>query len=160
MAKSKKKAKPGSTTIAQNRKARHDFHIHDRIEAGVMFAGWEVKACRAGRAQLTDSYVVFEGGEPYLLNCQIQPLPEASTHFVTEPTRKRKLLLNHREISKLQEAADQKGYTIVALSLYWKKHLIKCEVGTAKGKQQHDKRQDDKDKDWARQKERMLKHDQ
>ncbi len=157
MSKSKKKKAPGGSTIAQNRRARHDYFIQDKFEAGLALNGWEVKALRAGRGQLTDSYVIFKNNEAWLMGAQIQPLPEASTHFVTDPTRTRKLLLNRREIDKLQDANEAKGYTIVVTSLYWKKHLVKCEVATAKGKQQHDKRQTEKQRDWDVQKQRILR---
>ena len=157
MGKASKKKKPSDNTIAQNKKARHDFFIENRFEAGLALAGWEVKALRAGRGQLTDTYVTFKNGEAWLLGAQIQPLPEASTHFVTDPLRTRKLLLNRREISKLQEAAEQKGYTIVATALYWKNHLVKCEVALAKGKQLHDKRQSEKERDWNLQKQRTMR---
>lgn len=153
-----KKKKPGSNTIAQNKKARHDYFIEDRFEAGLVLTGWEVKALRAGRGQLTDSYVVFHKDEAWLLGTQIQPLPQASTHFVTEPNRTRKLLLHRRELEKLYEATTQKGHTIVATALYWKNHLVKCEVAIAKGKQQHDKRQTEKDRDWDKQKQRVMQH--
>ncbi|SMF00413.1 SsrA-binding protein [Alteromonadaceae bacterium Bs31] len=154
-----KKKKPGSNTIAQNRKARHDFFITDRFEAGVALAGWEVKALRAGRGQLTESYVIFNKNEAWLMGAQISPLPQASTHFVTEPTRTRKLLMHRRELDKLHEATTQKGHTIVATALYWKNHLVKCEVAIAKGKQQHDKRQSEKEKDWNLQKQRIMSVD-
>lgn len=157
MTKPKKKKGNQGGTIAQNRRARHDYFIEDRFEAGVALNGWEVKALRAGRGQLTDSYVTFKNGEAWLMGAQIQPLPEASTHFVTEPTRMRKLLLNRRELTKLQEASDAKGYTIVATALFWKRHLVKCEVALAKGKQQHDKRQSDKERDWGVQKQRIMR---
>ena len=119
--------------------------------------GWEVKALRAGRGQLTDSFVNFHNGEAWLSGAQIQPLPEASTHFVTDPTRARKLLLNRRELSKLKEASERAGYTVVATSLYWKNHLVKCEVALAKGKQLHDKRQTEKQRDWNLQKQRLMR---
>lgn len=158
MAKPKKKKGAQSSTIAQNRKARHDYFIEERIEAGIALAGWEVKALRAGKGQLTDSYVYFKNGEAWLLGAQIQPLPQASTHFVIDPQRTRKLLLNRREITKLQEAVEAKGYTVVATALYWKSHLVKCEVALAKGKQQHDKRQTEKERDWNIQKRRIMSH--
>ncbi len=157
MSKAKKKQKPGSNTIAQNRRARRDYFLEEKFEAGLALAGWEVKALRAGRGQLTDSYVVFHQGEAWLMGAQIQPLPEASTHFVTEPTRTRKLLLHRKQISKLQDANDQKGYTIVCTAMYWKKHLVKCEVCLAKGKQMHDKRQTEKERDWNLQKQRTMR---
>lgn len=152
-----KKKAPSDNTIAQNRRARHEFFIDERLEAGVALAGWEVKSLRAGKGQLTDSYVVFHNGEAYLHNVLIQPLQTASTHFVTEPTRTRKLLLKAREIQRLREANEQKGYTILVLSLYWKAHLVKVEIAIAKGKQMHDKRDAEKDRDWARDKERTMR---
>ena len=156
MSKSKKKQN-SSNTIAQNRKARHDFFLQDKMEAGIALAGWEVKALRAGRGQLTESYVVFDKGEAWLLGAQIQPLPQACTHYVTEPGRMRKLLMKRKELSKLAIASEQKGYTIVATALYWKNHLVKCEVALGKGKQQHDKRQTEKDRDWNIQKQRTMR---
>ena len=159
MSKKKKSKGQQSNTIAQNRRARHDYFIEDRFEAGLALAGWEVKALRAGKGQLTESYVIFKNAEAWLLGAQIQPLPQASTHFVTDPTRTRKLLLNRKELSKLQEATEQKGYTVVATALYWKKHLVKCEVALAKGKQLHDKRQTEKERDWNLQKRRIMSAD-
>ncbi len=157
MSKANKKKKPTNTSIAQNRRARRDYFLEEKIEAGLALTGWEVKALRAGRGQLTDSYVVFKDSEAWLMGAQIQPLPEASTHFVTEPTRMRKLLLQSRQISKLQEANEQKGYTIVVTAMYWKQHLVKCEVCLAKGKQMHDKRQTEKERDWSVQKQRAMR---
>ncbi len=148
--------KASSNTIAQNKKARFDYFIVEKFEAGIVLQGWEVKSLRQGKAQLTDSYVFIKDGEAFLLNCQIQPLATASTHFVCEPTRYRKLLLHEKEISKLAGYADQKGHTVVATALYWKKHLVKCEVCLAKGKQLHDKRQTEKERDWNREKQRAL----
>lgn len=152
------KKKSPDNTIAQNKKARFDYFIQETIEAGVALLGWEVKSLREGKAQLTDSYVMFKNGEAWLLGSQIQPLLSASTHFVTDPTRTRKLLLNHKEIAKLQIATEQKGLTVVATALYWKGHLVKCAVALAKGKQSHDKRDTEKDRDWDRQKQRVLRH--
>ncbi len=152
----KGKNKPSSNTIAQNKKARFDYFLVEKFEAGVALQGWEVKSLRAGKGQLTDSYVHLKNGEAFLLNCQIQPLATASTHFVCEPTRYRKLLLHQKEINKLEAFADQKGYTVVATALYWKRHLVKCEVCIAKGKQLHDKRQTEKERDWNREKQRAL----
>ncbi|MEY4590279.1 MAG: SsrA-binding protein [Pseudomonadota bacterium] len=152
-----KKKAPTDATIAQNRKARHDYFIEERIEAGLVLAGWEVKSLRAGKGQLTDSFVIFKNNEAFLHGVLIQPLQTASTHFVTEPSRTRKLLMKEREIRRLREASEQKGYTVVVLSLYWKTHLVKCEVALAKGKQQHDKRDAEKDRDWARDKERTMR---
>ncbi|MDQ2076361.1 SsrA-binding protein SmpB [Marinimicrobium sp. ABcell2] len=152
----KTKKKPSGNTIAQNKKAKFDFELHERTEAGVALLGWEVKSLRQGKVQLTDSYVIFKNGEAWLLGSHITPLPTASTHFVTDPTRTRKLLLKRKEIAKLQAAAEQKGYTVVATALYWKAHLVKCEVALGKGKQLHDKRQTEKERDWDRQKQRVL----
>lgn len=152
----KTKKKTGSNTIALNKKAKFDFELHDRMEAGLALQGWEVKSLRKGKVQLTDTYVIFKNGEAWLLGTHITPLPEASTHFVTDPTRTRKLLLKRKEIAKLQEAAEQKGYTVVATALYWKAHLVKCEVALGKGKQLHDKRETEKARDWDRQKQRIL----
>jgi len=154
MSKPKKKKGHQNNTIALNKKASHDYFIEDRFEAGIVLTGWEVKALRASRGQITESYVIFKNNEAWLLGLQIQPLPQASTHFVTDPTRTRKLLLNRRELSKLQEATEQKGRTVVATALYWKTHLVKCEIATAKGKQQYDKRQTEKAREWNLQKQR------
>ena len=152
-----KKKKPQGNTIAQNKRARHEYFIEERFEAGLALAGWEVKALRAAKGQITDSYVIFKNGEAWLLGAQIQPLPQASTHFVTDPTRTRKLLLKHRELNKLQEAVEQKGHTVVAMALYWKNHLVKCEIAIAKGKKLHDKRDTEKERDWNLQKQRLLR---
>jgi len=157
MSKASKKKKAPSTTIALNKRARHDYFIDQRFEAGLALNGWEVKALRAGKGQLTESYVYIKNGEAWMSGAQIQPLPEASTHFVTEPTRIRKLLLKRKEISLLQEGVERKGFTIVATAMYWKRHLVKCEVALAKGKQQHDKRQADKERDWGLQKQRVMR---
>ncbi|MFA5496232.1 MAG: SsrA-binding protein SmpB [Porticoccaceae bacterium] len=158
MSKKPNKQHTGSTTIAQNKRARHDYFIEERFEAGVSLQGWEVKSLRAGKAQLTDSYVIFKDGEALLLGAQVTPLATASTHFVTDPTRTRKLLLNRREIDKIAGAVQAKGYTCVALSLYWKKHMVKCEIALAKGKADYDKRETLKERDWQRQKQRLMRH--
>jgi SsrA-binding protein len=155
----KKNQKNTGTTIALNKKAKFDFELFERIEAGVALTGWEVKSIRAGKGQITDSYVFFKNGEAWLLGSHIHPLASASTHFVTDPTRTRKLLLNRKEITRFQEAIEQKGYTVVATALYWKEHLVKCEIALAKGKQQHDKRETEKDRDWARDKQRLFQTD-
>ncbi|AMX01782.1 SsrA-binding protein SmpB [Microbulbifer thermotolerans] len=155
----KKKKAQTSSTIALNKKARHDYFIEEKIEAGLELQGWEVKSCREGKAQLTDSYVIFKNGEAWLLGARIQPLPSASTHYVTEPDRTRRLLLNKRELAKLIAATEQKGYTVVATALYWKKHLIKCEIALAKGKAKHDKRETEKARDWNREKQRLMRRD-
>ena len=155
---SKKAKKPGGNTIAVNRRAKFDYHIDQRFEAGLALEGWEVKSLRAGKAQLVDSFVQIHQGEAWLHGAHIPPLPSTSTHIVADPTRTRKLLLHRDEIAHIFGATSAKGYTCVALALYWKGPNAKCEIGLAKGKKQHDKRQDSKDKDWARQKERILKH--
>jgi SsrA-binding protein len=155
----KKKSAQASNTIAQNKKARHDFFIEEKFEAGLELQGWEVKSCREGKAQLTDSYVLFKDDQAWLLGSRIQPLPSASTHFVTEPDRTRRLLLKRRELDKLMIAVEQKGYTCVATALYWKQHLIKCEIALAKGKAKHDKRETEKERDWDRQKQRVMRSD-
>ena len=152
----KKQNKNSGNTIALNKTAKFDYELHERFEAGVALLGWEVKSLRAGKVQLTDTYVIFKNGEAWLLGSQITPLATASTHFVTDPLRTRKLLLNRRELTRLQEAVEQKGYTVVATALYWKTHMVKCEIAIAKGKQQHDKRETEKDRDWARQKQRIF----
>ncbi len=148
---------PGSSTIVVNRKARHEFFIEDTYEAGLVLEGWEVKSLRAGRVQLVDSYVILKDGEAWLLGALINPLPTASTHINPDPTRTRKLLLHNHELSRLIGAVERKGYTLIALKLYWKKGRAKAQIGLAKGKQQHDKRATEKDREWQRQKQRILK---
>jgi SsrA-binding protein len=144
------------TTIALNRRARHDYFIEQSIEAGLVLQGWEVKSLRSGRAQLTESYVVLKNGEAWLLGCHITPLATVSiNHSRPDPTRTRKLLLNERELSKFAGSIMRKGYTLIALKLYWKKNRIKLEIGLAKGKQEHDKRASIKEKDWQREKMRL-----
>ncbi len=147
----------GTSSIAVNKKARHDFFIEDRIEAGVALEGWEVKSLRAGRVQLVDSYVILKDNEAWLLGALITPLPTVSTHFIPDPKRTRKLLLHREELDKLIGAVERKGYTLLALALYWKRGKCKVELGLAKGKQAHDKRATERDRDWAREKERLLK---
>ena len=154
----KNKPKQQSNSIAQNRKARHDYFIEEKFEAGVALQGWEVKSLREGRLNLTDSYVIFKNGEAWLLGTNITPLNTVSTHFVTDPTRSRKLLLNYRELKKMEESVKQKGRTCVCTGLYWKGHLVKCEIALAKGKATHDKRMDSKERDWNRQKQRLMRH--
>lgn len=154
----KKSSKANSSTIAQNKRARHDYFIEDKFEAGIALQGWEVKSLRAGKVQLVDSYVFVKNGEAWLMGAQISPLQTASTHFVTDSKRTRKLLLNEREIERISSAVQAKGYTCVVLSLYWKGHLAKCEIGLAKGKADHDKRETEKERDWQRQKQRIMRH--
>ncbi len=153
------KKKPGKpdNTIARNKKARHDYHLEDRFEAGIALQGWEVKALRAGKAQITESYVFFKNDEAFLLGAQISPLQTASTHVHPDPTRTRKLLLKRREIDKLIDATQQKGFTCVCTAMYWKSHLVKVEIALAKGKEKHDKREDEKNRDWNREKQRVLR---
>ena len=150
------KIRPG--TIALNKKARHDYFIEERFEAGVALQGWEVKALRAGRLQLKEGYVLLKDGEAWLFGAHIAPLPTTSTHVTADPTRSRKLLLHRRQIDSLVGAVERKGHTIVPLAMYWKNGRAKLEIGIAKGKKQHDKRADSRDRDWQREKARVLKH--
>jgi len=153
-----KKPKVSPDTIVANRKARHEYFIEDSLEAGLVLTGWEVKALRAGRVQLVDSYVIFKDGEAWLLGALITPLQTASTHFVTDPQRTRKLLLQKRQLAYLMGAVQQKGYTCLCLKLYWKNHLVKAEIALAKGKQLHDKRDTDRERDWNLEKQRVMRH--
>jgi SsrA-binding protein len=143
--------------IVQNKKAQHDYFIEDRYEAGLVLEGWEVKAVRAGRAQLNEAYVVIRGGELFLLNGHISPLPTASTHITPDPTRTRKLLLKAEEIRKLIGKVERAGYALVPLDLHYSKGRIKLEVGLAKGKRQFEKRADEQEKEWKRQQQRLLR---
>lgn len=152
-----KKATSGGGVIAQNRKAGFEYHIEERIEAGIALEGWEVKSLRAGRVQLAEAYVVMKNEEGWLIGAHMTPLNSASTHVIATPTRSRKLLMKRRELDHLVGAVDRKGYTLVPLSLYWKDGRAKLELGLAKGKAAHDKRASEKDKDWAREKSRVLK---
>ena len=154
---SKKKPKTPDNTIAQNKRARFDYHLLETFEAGVVLTGWEVKALRAGKAQLSDSYVLIKDGEAWLLGSQITPLETASTHFVTDPTRTRKLLLHKKELAKILAATAAKGQTCVCTRLYWKGHLVKAQIALAQGKQSHDKRRTERDREWDRQKQRLLR---
>lgn len=149
--------KRSNNSIALNKRARHDYHVEETFEAGVALTGWEVKSLRAGKGQLTDSYVTLKKGEAWLIGSHIMPLNTASTHVIADPTRSRKLLLHKKELGKLFGATSQKGYTAIALGLYWKGPLVKCQVALAKGKKQFDKRQTEKNRDWARQKQRIMK---
>ena len=154
----KKKVKPNSNTIALNKRARHDYFIEDEIEAGLELQGWEVKSMRAGKANISDSYVIFKNGEAFLFGASIQPLNVASTHIVCDPTRTRKLLLNKRELASLFGKANRDGFTILALSLYWKSAWAKVKIGLAKGKKQQDKRDDIKEREWKVTKDRIMKN--
>jgi SsrA-binding protein len=156
-AKSADKSDRASRPIAENRKARFDYFIEERYEAGLVLQGWEVKSLRAGKANITEAYVFLKGGEAYLLGAHFIPLITASTHVQADPTRTRKLLLNEREISHLLGAVEREGYTIVPLELYWKAGRAKLAIGLAKGKKQHDKRATEKERDWQRDKARVLR---
>lgn len=145
------------STIADNRKAFHDYFIEDRVEAGLVLEGWEVKAIRDGRANLKESYVVVKRGEIFLIGAHISPLASASTHVQPDPTRTRKLLLHAEQIEKLIGKVERAGYTLVPINLHNTRGRIKLEVGLAKGKKQHDKRDAEKDREWARQKQRLMK---
>lgn len=157
MSKSKSRAKATPNTIALNKKARHDYFVEKNYEAGLSLLGWEVKSLRAGNAQLKEAYVVIRNGEAWLIGAHFTPLASASTHVNADPTRSRKLLLHRRELDVLIGNVERKGYTLVPLALYWKTGRAKLDVGLAKGKKQHDKRATEKDRDWRRQKERLLK---
>jgi SsrA-binding protein len=153
-----KKQKTENPPIALNRQARHDYFIEETLEAGLALQGWEVKSMRDGRVQLKESYVLLKNGEAWLFGSHITPLPTASTHVRADPTRTRKLLLHRQELNRLLGAVERKGYTLVPLALYWGKGKIKLEMGLAKGKKAHDKRAVEKDRDWQRQKQRVLRH--
>ena len=157
MAKKKTATGSGGSTIALNKKARHDYFIEDRIEAGLALQGWEVKSLREGRVQLSESYILLRGNEAWLFGMHISPLLSASTHVTPDATRTRKLLLHRREIDKLTGAVERKGYTLVPLALYWKRGRAKLEIALARGKQSHDKRAADKERDWSREKQRLLR---
>lgn len=153
-----KKSKPtGNSTIALNKKAGHEYFIQDRFECGLVLEGWEVKSLREGRIQLKESYVTVKAGEAFLLGAHISPLSTASSHIHPEPLRSRKLLLHRQELNKLIGLVDRKGYTLVATAMYWKNNRAKLEIGLAKGKKLHDKRASEKDRDWQRDKQRILK---
>ena len=152
-----KKPQANSGTIALNKKAKHDYFVEDRFEAGIALTGWEVKSLRAGKGQLVDSYILLKDGEAYLLGAHISPLKTASTHVIADPTRTRKLLLKARELDKLLTGVQQKGFSCVPLALYWKGHLVKCEIALVRGKKDFDKRQTEKERDWAREKQRVVR---
>jgi len=156
--KSKKNKTQQNNTIAVNRQARHDYFIEERFEAGLVLEGWEVKSLREGRVQLKESYVAIKRGEAWLSGAHISALTSASTHVNPIAVRMRKLLLNRHELNKLIGAVERKGYTLMPLSMYWKHGRAKLEVGLAKGKQLHDKRATAKDRDWQREKARIMKH--
>lgn len=144
-------------SIIDNRKAFFDYFIEDRYEAGLVLEGWEVKALRAGRGQIKEGYVIIRDGELFLIGAHISPLPEASTHIHPDPVRTRKLLLHSEEISKLISKVEQKGHTLVPLNFHYKGGRVKCEIGLAKGKKLHDKRETEKKRDWDREKQRLMR---
>lgn len=144
-------------TIADNRKAFHDYFIEERFEAGMALEGWEVKSIRAGRVQLKEAYVIVKSGEIFLFGSHISPLSTASTHIKPDPVRDRKLLMHASEISKLIGKVERAGYTLVPLNLHFSKGRIKCEIGLAKGKKQYDKRETEKARDWQREQQKLLK---
>ena len=144
-------------TIAVNKRARYEYHIEDRLEAGISLEGWEVKALREGQIQFSDSYVLLKDNEAFLFGCLLNPLSTVSTHITPDPTRTRKLLLHRREIDRLKGAVDRKGKTVIPTAMYWLRGKVKVEIAIASGKRQHDKRKVQKDRDWERQKSRIMK---
>lgn len=146
----------GSGTIALNKRARHDFHLDDRFEAGLALQGWELKSIRAGRANITEAYAVILRNELFLVGAQMTPLISASSHVVADPQRTRKLLLHRHEIDRLIGRVERDGYTVVPTALYWKGNKVKAELALARGKQKHDKRDSERERDWNREKQRLL----
>jgi len=157
MGTAKAKKKDAGGTIALNKRARHEYHIDEHYEAGIALLGWEVKSLRAGRANLGDAYAIVKAGEIYLFGASFVPLISASTHVVADDRRTRKLLLNRAEIDKLIGAIERKGYTLIPLALYWKQNRVKVDLGVARGKQEHDKRDTEKERDWNREKQRVMR---
>ncbi|MCP4696269.1 MAG: SsrA-binding protein SmpB [Gammaproteobacteria bacterium] len=155
-----KKNTSSGSTICLNKKARHDYFLNDRFEAGLVLEGWEVKSLRAGQVQVRDAYVIIKDGEAWLLGAVITPLATASTHIHPDPQRTRKLLLHEKEISTLFGAVERKGEALIPVAMYWKRGRAKLEIALAKGKKAHDKRSTERDRDWNREKERIMKHDQ
>ncbi|SMN00830.1 tmRNA-binding protein SmpB [uncultured Candidatus Thioglobus sp.] len=153
----KKNKKTSSNTIVVNKKARHDYFIEQTFEAGLCLEGWEVKSLRDNKVHIKESYIILKNNEMFLFGSHISALKNASTHVNPDPIRTRKLLLNRIEINRLRDKINQKGATVVPLKLYWARGRVKLEIGVAKGKKQHDKRQDIKEKDWKRDKQRALK---
>lgn len=152
------KKKPNNdNVIARNKRATFDYQLLESFEAGVALEGWEVKSLRMGKAQLTDSYVLMKDGDAWLLGAQITPLDTVSTHFISDPIRTRRLLLHRKELAKIQAAVSQKGLTCVCTQLYWKGHLVKARIALAEGKKSHDKRDTEKERDWNRQKQRIIR---
>lgn len=146
-----------SGSICFNKKAMHEYFIEQKLEAGMLLEGWEVKSIRAGRLQISESHILMKRGEAWLIGSQIQPLLSASTHVKADPTKTRKLLLNRSELKKLIGLIERDGYTLIPLSMYWKNNRIKLEIAVAKGKKLHDKRASEKEREWSREKERVLK---
>jgi SsrA-binding protein len=144
-------------SIVENKRAFHDYFVEERYEAGLVLEGWEVKAIRAGRVQLKEAYVILKGTEPFVIGMHVSALPTASTHVNPDPTRSRKLLLNAEEIRKLVGKVEQRGYTLVPINLHYKGGRVKLEIGLAKGKKQHDKREVEKERDWQREQQRLLR---
>jgi len=153
----KKAAKTPDNRIAENRKARHDYFIEETLEAGLELEGWEVKSLRDGRGQLSEAYVYLRNNEAYLIGAHITPMTSASSHVNADPARTRKLLLHRNELDRLVGMVERKGYALVPLNLHWRRGRVKLDVGLARGKKQHDKRQAKKEQDWQRQKARILK---
>jgi SsrA-binding protein len=151
------KAVAASVRIADNKKASFNYHIEERFEAGMVLEGWEVKSVREGKVQLTDGYVVIRNGELFIIGCQINPLGTASTHVRPDSVRTRKLLMHREEIRRLMGKVEQKGFTLVPLNMHWKSGRVKCEIGLAKGKAEHDKRDTIKDREGKREVERAMK---
>lgn len=152
------KKKPNNdNVIARNKRATFDYQLLESFEAGVALEGWEVKSLRMGKTQLTDSYVLMKDGDAWLLGAQITPLDTVSTHFVSDPIRTRRLLLHRKELARIQAAISQKGLTCVCIQLYWKGHLVKARISLAEGKKNHDKRDTEKERDWDRQKQRIIR---
>lgn len=146
-------------SIVDNRKARHDYFIEETYEAGLVLQGWEVKAIRAGHIQLAESYIIIRDGELWVIGMHISPLPTASTHIVPDAARTRKLLLKSEEINKLIGRVEQRGYTLIPLNLHYSRGRIKMDIGLGRGKKLHDKRDSSRDRDWAREQQRLMKHD-
>jgi SsrA-binding protein len=157
MAKPKEKDTEEQGRIATHKRARFDFYIDERFEAGLALQGWEVKSLRQGRVSFGECYILLKGGEAFLFGCQITPLISANTHVIADKLRNRKLLLHREQIQKLTISVERKGATVVPLSLYWKKNKVKCEIAIARGKQLHDKRATEKDRDWQRDKARLMR---
>jgi SsrA-binding protein len=155
---SKSNKQHSGSTIALNKKAKFDYFIEERFEAGLVLEGWEVKSIRAGRVQLRDSYILLKDNEAWLFGALITPLPTASTHIQPDPQRNRKLLMHRKELDKLIGAVERKGYALIPTAMYWKHGRVKLEIGLAHGKKAHDKRQTIKERDWQRQERRLLKH--